>query len=151
MLYLLDTNILIRSKNEMPMDIWLTFWTRMQEMMAAGQVFSSVKVKDEIERGADELTSWMRNHAPKGFYLPLDGEVMHQYANAQAWVQSNPVYKDTAKLDFANVVDAYLVATAAAKGMTKKKRLFHEYSPFFPFLFSNHSIANVIVCSSPEY
>ena len=118
MLYLLDTNILIRSKNEMPMDIWLTFWARMQEMMAAGQVFSSVKVKDEFERGADELTSWMRNHAPKGFYLSLDEEVMEQYANAQAWVQSNPVYKDTAKLDFANVADAYLVATAAAKGMT---------------------------------
>ena len=118
MLYLLDTNILIRSKNEMPMDLWLTFWARMQEMMVAGQVFSSVKVKEEIDKGADELTLWMRKNAPKGFYLPLDGEVMGQYANAQVWVQGNPVYEVTAKLNFASVADAYLVATAVAKGMT---------------------------------
>ena len=118
MLYLLDTNILIRSKNEMPMDIWLTFWARMQEMMVAKQVFSSVKVKEEIDKGADELTLWIENYAPKEFYLPLDRDVMVQYANAQAWVQESPLYKDTAKLDFANVADAYLVATAAAKGMT---------------------------------
>ena len=87
-------------------------------MMMAGQVFSSVKVKEEIERGADVLTSWMEHHAPREFYLPLDGEVVRQYANVQTWVQGNSVYKDTAKWEFANVADAYLVATAAAKGMT---------------------------------
>lgn len=118
MLYLLDTNILIRSKNEMPMDIWLTFWNRMQGMMQAGLVFSSTKVKEEIDKGADELTLWMGEHAPKKFYLPLDKEIVEQYVKVQAWAMASPVYKDAAKWEFARVADAYLVATAAAKGMT---------------------------------
>ena len=116
--YLLDTNILIRSKNEMPMDVWPTFWMRMKEMMEARQIFSSVKVKEEIEKGADELSSWMKENAPKGFYLPVDGETMKQYTIAQEWVERNPRYNEVARLTFADVADAYLVATAAAKGMT---------------------------------
>ena len=59
MAYIFDTNIFIRSKNEMPMDIWPTFWAR-----------------------------------------------------------SNPLYNQQALNTFANVADAYLVATAAAKQMT---------------------------------
>ena len=114
--YLLDTNILIRSKNEMPMDVWPTFWTKMKEVMDAKQVFSSVKVKEEIER--DELSSWMKLNAPKSFYLPVEGEDMEKYAIAQEWVRKNPVYSEVARLTFAEVADAYLVATAAAKGIT---------------------------------
>ena len=117
MRYLLDTNILIRSKNEMPMDVWPTFWEKMKEVMDAGYVFSSEKVKEEIVRGADELTSWMKRNAPKDFYLPLDGEVMGQYANAQKWVSVSSVYSETAKLTSANVADAYLVAKKKKKSM----------------------------------
>lgn len=32
MAYIFDTNIFIRSKNEMPMEIWPTFWRRMTEI-----------------------------------------------------------------------------------------------------------------------
>ena len=116
--YLLDTNILIRSKNEMPMDIWPTFWARMKGMMDARQLFSSVKVREEIGRGADELSLWMKMNAPKGFYLQVDGEVLEQYCIAQEWARHNPTYSEGARLTFAEVADAYLVATAAAKGMT---------------------------------
>lgn len=28
MAYIFDTNIFIRSKHEMPMDLWPTFWTK---------------------------------------------------------------------------------------------------------------------------
>ena len=47
MAYIFDTNIFIRSKNEMPMDIWPTFWQRFKEMVNSGQIFTSVMVKDE--------------------------------------------------------------------------------------------------------
>ena len=55
MSYLLDTNIFVRCKNEMPMDIFQGFWTRLAELAQSGQIFSSVKVKEEIDRGNDEL------------------------------------------------------------------------------------------------
>lgn len=51
MAYLIDSNIFIRSKNEMPMNLWPTFWQRMTDMVNSGELFISTKVKEEIERG----------------------------------------------------------------------------------------------------
>ena len=89
MAYIFDTNIFIRSKNEMPMDIWPTFWERFREMVNSGDIFTSVTVKDEIDKGKDELTEWLKANAPKSFYLSLDADVMAQYANVQNWAKSN--------------------------------------------------------------
>ena len=118
MAYIFDTNIFIRSKNEMPMDIWPTFWERFREMVNSDEIFTSITVKDEIDKGKDELTEWLKQNAPKSFYLSLDADVMAQYTNTQNWAKSNSVYTQTALNTFANVADAYLVATAAAKQMT---------------------------------
>ena len=63
MAYIFDTNIFIRSKNEMPIVLWPTFWTRVAEMIAANQVFSNEAVKAEIERGNDDLTVWISQNA----------------------------------------------------------------------------------------
>ena len=118
MAYIFDTNIFIRSKNEMPMDIWPTFWERFRGMVNSGESFTSVTVKEEIDKGKDELTEWLKNNAPRSFYLQLDEDVMSQYAIVQNWAQSNPIYSPQALNTFANVADAYLVATASAKQMT---------------------------------
>ena len=118
MAYIFDTNIFIRSKNEMPMDIWPTFWERFREMVNSGEIFTSVTVKDEIGRGKDELTEWLKQNAPKSFYLSLDADVLAQYTITQNWAKSNSVYTQAALNTFANVADAYLVATAAARQMT---------------------------------
>lgn len=118
MAYLFDTNIFIRSKNEMPMDIWPTFWERFREMVNSGEIFTSVTVKDEINKGKDELTEWLKQNAPKSFYLSLDADVMVQYTIVQNWAKLNPVYTQAALNKFADVADAYLVATASAKQMT---------------------------------
>jgi len=118
MAYIFDTNIFIRSKNEMPMDIWPTFWERFRDMVNSGEIFTSITVKDEIDKGKDELTEWLKQNAPKSFYLSLDADVMAQYTITQNWAKSNSVYTQTALNTFANVADAYLVATAAAKQMT---------------------------------
>ena len=118
MTYIFDTNIFIRSKNEMPMDIWPTFWGKMQELVTAGQICTSVKVKVEIDRGNDELISWMEMYAPKEFYVPLDKDIIQKYAELQTWANTNPIFTENAKQTFAEVADAYLVATAAAKNFT---------------------------------
>ena len=104
MAYILDTNIFIRSKNEMPFDLWPSFWAKVQQLVTSGQVYSCVKVKAEIDKGKDELTQWMRNNAPSSFFIPLDA--------------SNTIFKPEAKREYAINADAYLVATAKAKGLT---------------------------------
>lgn len=118
MAYIFDTNIFIRSKNEMPMDIWPTFWERFREMINSGDIFTSITVKDEIDKGKDELTEWLKQNAPKSFFFSLDADVMDQYTIVQNWAKSNPIYTQVALNTFANVADAYLVATASAKQMT---------------------------------
>ena len=85
MAYLIDSNIFIRSKNEMPMNLWPTFWQRMTDMVNSGELFISTKVKEEIERGNDELTEWLKHSAPKTCFVGLDGDVMRMYGEVQTW------------------------------------------------------------------
>ena len=118
MAYIFDTNIFIRSKNEMPFDLWPTFWTRVAEMIVAKQVFSNEAVKAEIERGNDELTAWMASHVVEGFYISNDAGVMQKYSEVLNWAQACPHFQSEAIATFAEVADAFLVATAAAKGYT---------------------------------
>lgn len=118
MAYLIDTNILIRSKNDMPFELWPTFWTRLKEMIANGDVYSCTQVKEEIERGQDDLTYWLENNVPDSFYIPFDNDVAVQLATTQNWANATPRFTPAARRDYANKADAYLVATAKAKGLT---------------------------------
>ena len=118
MAYIFDTNIFIRSKNEMPFDLWPTFWTRVAQMIAEGKVFSHRQVKDEIEKGNDELADWMKANVTADFYIDNDAEVMQKYSDVQNWAFNSKVYRQEAKNEFARVADAFLVATASAKGYT---------------------------------
>ncbi len=81
--YIFDTNIFIRSKNEMPKDVWPTFWERLAEMITSGRVCSSQEVKSEIDKGKDELTTWIHNNAPESFFYTIDEEVLEKYADVQ--------------------------------------------------------------------
>lgn len=78
--YLFDTNIFVESKKNLPMDVWPTFWTKMVELINSGIVHSIDKVKDEIDRGGDELTDWIHNNAPHGFFLTQDSVVLTKLA-----------------------------------------------------------------------
>ena len=86
MQYLLDTNIFIRSKNEMPMDIWLSFWNRFEEIVNSGNVFTINNVKDEINRGRDELTEWIGAHTSSTFCMSTENvEIMSKYQDLVTW------------------------------------------------------------------
>ena len=87
-------------------------------MINSGNVFSNIQVKGEIDKGGDELTDWMKVNVPAGFYIENELDVMGKYGEVMNWAQSNAVYRPEAVSEFATVADAYLVATAAAKGYT---------------------------------
>lgn len=103
MAYILDTNILIRSKNEMPIELWPSFWLKLCLMMADGHVLSNISVRDEINRGKDELTLWIANNAPKGFFVENDNEVIAKYAEVLNWANANPTFSPLAVAEFAQV------------------------------------------------
>ncbi len=114
--YLLDTNIFIRSKNELPMDIYESFWCAISDLANKGLFYSSVKVKEELERGMDELPQWIKDNLPKDFFVPLDSSTMIKYAEVQNWA-SKASFRPEALSTFADVADAYLVAAAAVHDM----------------------------------
>lgn len=117
--YLFDTNIFVESKKNLPMDVWPTFWTKMVELINSGIIHSIDKVKDEIDKGGDELTDWIHENAPRGFFLHQDVAVMTKLAETIKWAENCPVnFSPAAISGYADVADSYLVATAAAKNMT---------------------------------
>lgn len=120
MSYLLDTNILIESKGRTPFDVFPSFWEKLKDEIIAGNVFTSVKVKDEIQRGneGDALVTWIES-LPESFFINLDANIMVKYAQVIKCANSNPVYLPAAKTEFAsaNIADAFLIATASANQM----------------------------------
>ncbi len=115
MLYLLDSNIFITCKNEMPRDIFQGLWQNLANLAHNRLIFSCTKVQEEIERGNDDLSQWCEDNLPKGFFLPFDAHA--EYARLMTWAEENPVFMTAAKQQFATVADAYLVAMAAAHNM----------------------------------
>ena len=55
---------------------------------------------------------------PSTFFLSVDVEVLSRYQETQNWAIANPNYTPAARQKFAEVADAYLIATAAAKALT---------------------------------
>lgn len=117
---MLDTNILIESKERTPFDVFPSFWDKLKDEIIAGHVYTSVKVKDEINRGndGDILVQWI-DSLPESFFINLDGSIIAQYSKVISCANSNPVYNAAAKTDFAraDIADAFLIATASAKQM----------------------------------
>lgn len=90
----------------------------MVELINSGNIHSIDKVKDEIDKGGDELTDWIHNNAPRGFFLTQDVTVMTKLAETITWAQNCTVrFSQSAIFDYTNVADSYLVATAAARNM----------------------------------
>ena len=118
MSYLFDTNIFVESRKNTPMDVWPSLWSRMANMINSGSIFSIDMVRDEIERGGDELTDWIKANAPKTFFLSPDSTVVGKLSETINWAMHSPTgYTQSAINDYAEVADSSLVATAAAKDM----------------------------------
>ena len=117
MVYLLDSNIFIESRKNLPMDVWVSFWIKLSDLAVNGRVVSSMKVKEEIAQGYDELSDWIKSHVPNGFFLPIDSHDLAVYAQLQRWAMGKD-FTETAKIEFATKADAYIISTACAKEMT---------------------------------
>ena len=50
------------------------------------------------------------------FFVENDNEVMAKYVEVLNWANGNSTFTELAIAEFAQIADAYLIATAAAKG-----------------------------------
>lgn len=117
MSYLLDADVFIQAKNlHYGLDFCPAFWEWLIASNAAGLVFSTEKVGDEIEAGGDELSDWAAARGTE-FFLKPDAAILPALGKVSAWATSQN-YEPTAVNTFLQVADFYLVAHALAHGHT---------------------------------
>lgn len=85
MSYLLDSDVFIQAKNlHYGLDFCPAFWEWLIASNTAGLVFSTEKVGDEIDAGADELALWAAARGD-GFFLKPDTAILAALATVSSW------------------------------------------------------------------
>ena len=115
MSYVLDSDVFIQAKNlHYGLDFCPAFWDWLVATNTAGLVFSTEKVGDEIEAGADELARWAAARGD-GFFLKPDAAILPALTRVSSWATGQN-YEPAAVSTFLQVADFYLVAHALAHG-----------------------------------
>jgi len=118
-MYLLDSNVLIQAKNfYYRFDIFPMFWGWLESEAQKGTLASIFPVYEEVAKGTDELSKWVKARRRDRWFLPVDDEATQlALSDIAAWVM-NSHFKDQAKTDFLSVADPWLVAKAVSLGAT---------------------------------
>ena len=117
MAYLLDSDVLIRAKNDhYGFDFCPGFWAWLQLVNDEGLVHSVDAVYDELVAGDDELAEWVKDH--KSFFLPTTSAEVQSVAAINRWANDSPDYTPNAKAEFSRAADSFLIAHAAAGAHT---------------------------------
>lgn len=115
--YLLDANVFIEAaRRYYAFDLAPKFWELLVRHVEAGQIQSIDRVKQELERGKDELATWVKGTFKAAFASTDDTDVFRSFAEIMTWVQAQGQFLEAAKADFASGADGWLVAYARVKG-----------------------------------
>ncbi len=72
--FCLDTSVYIESwRRRYPIDVFPSFWQKLDEWAEEGLILSTEEVRVEIEKVDDDLLKWIKGR--KHFFRPLDEEV----------------------------------------------------------------------------
>jgi len=114
--YVLDANVFIEAaRRYYAFDLAPPFWESLVQHAANGRIYSIDRVKQELERGKDELATWATSQFNDAFASTDEEDVIESYSEVMSWVQAQDQFLDAAKADFAAVADGWLVAYAKAK------------------------------------
>lgn len=113
MIYLLDANVFIEAKNRYySFQIAPGFWAWLEQHMEEGDVITVLPVHEELMRGKDELSDWIKDK--KEFCLPVDDEFTQEaFAHIAAWTMDQD-FRQEARDDFLAGADPWLIGKAIA-------------------------------------
>lgn len=115
--YVLDADVFIEAaRRYYAFDIAPGFWQALIRHADNGRVMSIDRVKDEIDRGRDELKEWANDSFHDRFASTGSEDVIDAYRRVIAWVQGQSQFTGAAKAEFAKGADGWLIAYAIAKG-----------------------------------
>ena len=117
MAYLLDSDVLIRAKNDhYGFDLCPGFWNWLELANSRGLVPSVEAVYNELASSDDELAEWVKAH--RSMFLPLTATELPSVAAVNRWANDSVNYEPAAKAEFASAADSFLIAHAVAGGHT---------------------------------
>ncbi len=112
--FLLDTNCFIQSHMQyLPLDIAISFWSKLDKLAIDGKIGSIDKVYKEIAKYDGKVKQWV-NDLPFEFFCETNS-CINEYAYLMKWaLQQNSHYLPQAISDFADInrADAWLIAQA---------------------------------------
>jgi hypothetical protein len=113
--YVLDANVLMQAHRlYYAFPICPGFWDCLLQHHQAGRILSIDKVRDEIKEG-DALSQWVQSVLPPSFFASTQkASILGNFATLAGWVQGHAQFMRTAKDEFAQVADGWLVAFAQA-------------------------------------
>jgi hypothetical protein len=116
--YALDANAFIQAKRRFyGFEFCPGYWRALIWHQQRGRLSSIDKVRDELLRGGDDLTQWVkREFGDQAFASTAVPEVMAAYGQMLAWVMAQSQFMETAKAEFQQVADGWLVAYAKVNG-----------------------------------
>ncbi len=114
--YVLDANVFIEaSRRYYAFDLAPGFWSSLIQHAKDSRIISIDRIKQELERGKDELAEWVKHDFQEAFASTHDADILDSYRNIMSWVNSHSQFSDAAKADFASGADGWLIAFAQAK------------------------------------
>lgn len=117
MMFLVDTNILVEAyRRYYAFDLVPSFWEFLDRNFDAGSLVSVKPVLDELKAGDDALTEWAKAR-PQFFRDIADEATIQKMGEIADWVAQQG-YKQSAVDEFLGIADYFLVAFAAAHGLT---------------------------------
>jgi len=118
MLFCLDTNVFITSKNfYYPFDFAPAYWEMLEQNFKSGTIFSHSEVYKELTRGDDELSQYMKDNKELNWFLEIvDEDTQNVYAQIVRYVYAN--YKENEAIKFMSGADPWLIAACKTREAT---------------------------------
>lgn len=119
--FLLDANSLITPyENFYPFDLAPGFWRQLFPLLSTERVAILDSVKDEILKGDDELTIWIKSIPNLNICSKKNEDVLQNYAKILSYIQTSEKYTERALREWSKVTvaDPWLIAAASTYGYT---------------------------------
>lgn len=117
MKYLIDANIFIEGyKSFYPIDVHVSYWNKLADLINLGSFVSIDKVKSEIQD--EPIRQWLDDNISSTFFESSATAIV-EYQNVILWANAQS-YTSNAKSEFAanTVADAFLIAKAKMENYT---------------------------------
>ena len=111
--YVVDSNFFIQAhRATYPLDVAVSFWSKVRELAEAGMIVSIDKVKKELFDKNDDLEGWCINNLPTEFFKDTSS-ALREYRQISAWaISKSDHYLPHAINEFldADEADAFLIS-----------------------------------------